>query len=274
MARQGPTTLSLPPFAGATRRLILWNIVAFFVLVLAGLVVPLLASQVAGLLMLQPAAVLHGQVWRLVTYSFMPLGLLGELFAMLTIWICGAMLEAERGSRWLYELYFVSVVGGALVATLLSLTHVFGLEPLRVAGAGCYAGIFGLLIAIARDFGEMEFLLFFLIRVKAKYMVAIYILIEIAVLLTGADRFDALVQLGGALCGFLFLQYVPRRGLASGVSEQYFGVRNWYYRAKRRRAAKKFSVYMGKQGRKVDFDKNGKYVEPEDRDPNDRRWMN
>ena len=274
MARQGPTTLSLPPFAGATRRLILWNVVAFFVLVVAGLFAPLPAAGVAGLMALSPAVVMHGQVWRLVSYSFLPLGLLGELFAMLTLWICGAMLEAERGPRWLYELYFVSVVGGAVVATLISLTHVFGLDPLRVVGAGCYAGIFGLLVAVARDFGEMEFLLFFLIRVKAKYMVAIYILIEVATLLTGANRFDALVQLGGALCGFLFLQYMPRRGLASGVSEQYFGVRNWYYRLKRRRAAKKFSVYMGKQGRKVEFDKNGKYVEPEDRDPNDRRWMN
>ena len=55
-------------------------------------------------------------------------------------------------------------------------------------------------------------------------------------------------------------------------------MRNWYYRGKRRRAAKKFAVYMGKQGREVHFDKNGKYVEPEDRDqhrdPTDKRWMN
>ena len=274
MASRGPTTLSLPPFAGATRLLILWNVGAFFALVLAGLVVPALAATVGGLMTLSPAAVMHLQVWRLVTYSFLPLGLLGELFAMLTLWVCGSMLEGARGPRWLYELYFASVIGGAVVATLVSLTHVFGLDPSRVLGAGCYAGIFGLLVAIARDFGDMEFLLFFLIRVKAKYMVAIYILIEIATLLLGANRFDALVQLGGALCGFLFLQYVPRRGLASGASEQYFSMRNWYYRLKRRRAAKKFTVYMGKQGRKVDFDKNGKYVEPEDRDPNDRTWMN
>ena len=274
MARQGPTTLSLPPFAGATRRLILWNVVTFFVVVLAGLVAPALTGPLLRHLALVPAAVVHGQVWQLVTYSFLPLGLLGELFAMLTLWICGAMLEAERGARWLYELYFVSVVGGGMLATLVALTHVFGIDPARVAGVGCYAGIFGLLIAVARDFGEIEFLLFFLIKVKAKYMVGIYILIELAMLLTGADRFDALVQLAAALCGYLYLRYVPRRGMTFGASEQYFGMRNWYYRSKRRRAAKKFEVYMGKQGREVHFDKNGKYVEPEDRDPNDRRWMN
>ena len=274
MPRSGPTTLSLPPFEGATRQLILWNVIAFFLLALHSLISPLAAAQLAGHLALIPAATAHGQVWQIVTYAFLPLGLLNELFAMLTLWICGAMLESERGSRWLFELYFCSVIGGAVLASLIAFTHLFGLNPARVAGAGCFAGIFGLLVAIARYFGDQEFLLFFLIRVKARYMVAIYILIELAILLTQSDRFDALVQLSGALCGFLYLQFVPRRGLAFGATERYYGLRNWYYRSRRRRAAKKFAVYMGKQGREVHFDKNGKYVEPEDRDPNDKRWMN
>ena len=122
-------------------------------------------------------------------------------------------------------------------------------------------------------FGEQEFLLFFLIRVKAKYMVAIYILMQLATLLTGSNRFDALVQLAGALCGYLFLRYAGRRGFGFSVTEHYYGLRNQYYRAKRRNAARKFEVYMGKQGREVHFDKNGKYIDP-DRDPNDKRWMN
>jgi hypothetical protein len=52
-------------------------------------------------------------------------------------------------------------------------------------------------------------------------------------------------------------------------------MRNSYYRYKRRRAARKFEVYMGKQGRKVHFDKDGRYLGPEEhKDPNDKRWMN
>jgi hypothetical protein len=32
---------------------------------------------------------------------------------------------------------------------------------------------------------------------------------------------------------------------------------------------------MGKQGREVHFDKEGKYVDPDKKkDPNDKRWMN
>ncbi|MGA9042389.1 MAG: DUF1751 domain-containing protein, partial [Terriglobales bacterium] len=63
--------------------------------------------------------------------------------------------------------------------------------------------------------------------------------------------------------------------------EQYFGLRNAFYRAKRRRAARKFEVYMGKQGRKVTFDKDGRYLDPDAtknpgarRDDSDKRWMN
>jgi len=112
--------------------------------------------------------------------------------------------------------------------------------------------------------------------VKAKYLVTIYILIAVAVLLKQANSFGALLQLAGALSGFLFVRFAPRRGLAFGVSERFFGIRNAYYRYKRRRAARKFEVYMRKQNREVHFDKEGRYIDPDElrRNPNDKRWMN
>ena len=108
-------------------------------------------------------------------------------------------------------------------------------------------------------------------------MVAIYILIAVAILLKQADSFNALLQLSGAAFGALYVKFAPRRGLAFGLSERYFGIRNNYYRWKRRRAARKFEVYMRKQNREVHFDKDGRYVDPDEakrRDPNDKRWMN
>ena len=145
-----------------------------------------------------------------------------------------------------------------------------------IPATGAWAGIFGLMVAIAMIFGDQEFLLWFVLRIKAKYMVAIYILIAVAILLKQADNFSALLQLSGALCGFLFVKFAPRRGLAFAFSEQYFGVRNGYYRWKRRRAARKFEVYMKKQNREVHFDKDGRYVDPDElrKNPNDKRWMN
>jgi membrane associated rhomboid family serine protease len=229
--------------------------------------------------MLEPRAVAHGEIWQLFTYTFIEQGILAILFGMLTLWFTGAILEPSFGPRWLGELYFSSVIGGAIIASAISFTHILGLRP-DVIAAGCWSGIFGLLIAIAMIFGDQEFLLWFLVRLKAKYMVAIYILIAVAILLKQADTFNALLQLSGALFGFLYVKFAPRRGFAFGLSESYFSVRNNYYRWKRRRAARKFEVYMRKQNREVHFDKDGRYVDPDDlrknprKDPTDKRWMN
>jgi membrane associated rhomboid family serine protease len=266
--------MTFPPFEGAVRRLVLANVAVFFGLALLSWLAPSVAGVALGHLTLEPLAVAHGQIWQLATYSFMEVGLLAILFNMLTLWFCGSILEGSYGSRWLTDLYFASAIGGALLASIISFTHVLHLSPGDVAG-GAFAGVFGVLIAIAMRFGDLEFLLFFVVRIRAKYMVAIYILIGLAVLLKDANAFGALLELTGAFCGFLYVRYAPRRGLAFAVSEQYFGLRNAYYRSKRRRAARKFEVYMGKQGRQVHFDKEGRYLDPDDaKDPNDKRWMN
>jgi membrane associated rhomboid family serine protease len=275
MRRSGPISLALPSFGGAVRRLILINVAAFFALAVLAWVSPAVNGFLLSHLVLEPLAVVHGQIWQLVTYSLIQPGILSILFSMLTLWFTGSLLESANGGRWLTELYWTSVIGGAVIASALSFTHIVGLRP-DVGAIGAWAGIFGLLVAIAMLFGDQEFLLWFVLRIKAKYMVAIYILIAIAVLLKQADSFGALLQLSGALAGFLFVRFAPRRGVAFGLSERLFGIRNSYYRYKRRRAARKFEVYMRKQNREVRFDKDGRYIDPDElrRDPNDKRWMN
>jgi len=275
MPRSGPISLALPAFEGTTRKLILVNVAAFFGLLLLRWLAPQLEAVLHSHLILEPLAVVHGEVWQLLSYSFVEQGILGILFGMLTLWFTGSLLEPSFGGRWLAELYLTSVIGGAIIASAISFTHILGLRP-DVAAAGAWSGIFGLMIAIAMIFGDQEFLLWFVLRIKAKYMVAIYILIAVALLLKQADTFNALIQLSGALCGALYVKFAPRRGLAFGLSEQYFSVRNRYYRWKRRRAARKFEVYMKKQNREVHFDKDGRYVDPDElrKNPNDKRWMN
>jgi membrane associated rhomboid family serine protease len=267
--------MSFPPFAGVVRRLVLANVGVYFGVAVLGWLAPGLAGALVDTLRLQPMAVAQGEVWQLGTYCFLHFGLWEILFTMLTLWFCGSLLEGAYGSRWLKELYFTSAIGGAALASAISFTHLLRLNPESFAN-GAWAGIFGVMIGLAMRMGEQEFLLFFVVSIRAKYMVAIYILIAVAILLKDANGFGALLQLSGALCGWLYVRYAPRRGLAFGFGEQYFGLRNAYYRTKRRRAARKFEVYMGKQGRKVHFDEEGRYVDPDDerKDPNDKRWMN
>lgn len=275
MPSNSPTTIALPPFYGATRRLILIVISVFFADALLSHVMP---DAWYGLIQLGvrlvPTVFAKGAVWQGVTYSFLSQGILGTLFACLTLWFVGSMLEEVRGSRWLYELFLVSAFGAAVIGTLFQYSHLLGLNSLVFGYAGPWPALYGLLIAVAVLMGDTEFRLYFLIRIKARYMVAIYILLDLASLLKNANEFDAMMHLAGALSGYLFLRFAPRRGLAFGLMEQMYAIRNDYYRSKRRRAAKKFEVYMGKQGKQVRFDRDGKYIDPDQHDPNDKRWMN
>lgn len=281
MQRGGPMMMSLPPFSGAVRRLLLTFIAVFFGLALLQFALPDHAGQlgrgrwIEGLLVLVPAAVTRGWVWQLLTYTFVPNGVLNTAFALLTLWFTGSSLESVRGSRWVMELFYVSVIGGGALATLLAMLHVLGLRP-DVGTSGPWSAVFGLLVGFAVLFAEQEIIFFFVLRMKAKYLVLIYVLIEIAMLLRGEDRMAAAVQLAAGLCGYLYVRYAPLRGLTFVVGERYFGARNAYFRWKRRRAARKFEVYMRKQDRVVHFDSEGRYIAPEDekRDPKDRRWMN
>ena len=272
MPRSGPTTLSLPSFDGATRRLVLINVAVFFVVAILQSVSPIFAGNLLMHFMLTPARVAHGEIWQLLTYNFLNLGLLDILFGALTLWFFGAMMEESFGSRWLYQLYLTAAIGGALIGSVLSFTHIFHLSPVN-STMGLWSGLYGLYMAALLYFGDQEILFMFAIRLKMRYLVMILIVVQLAKLVVGAGAFEAAVLLSAAFSGWLYLRYAPRRGFAAGVSERVYGLRNEYYRWKRRRAARKFEVYMRKQNREVHFDKNGKYIDP-DRDPNDKRWMN
>ena len=88
-----------------------------------------------------------------------------------------------------------------------------------------------------------------------------------------------IAHLGGLLFGYLYLKFVPRRGLTFAFSESFFGLRNSYHRWKRRQAAKKFEVYMRKhekEPRKY-FDEYGNFKPPDDGEKKDGGkggWVN
>jgi membrane associated rhomboid family serine protease len=273
--RTGFPTLSFPSFRGVTSQLVLANVAIYFLLLILEFAAPRLALVLLSYFSLTPVLLLHGWVWQLATYSFLNAGLWHALFNMLTLWFIGSFLETSKGSRWLLEIYFLSGVGGALIGSALSLTHIFHSSPLSTT-SGADGALFGLLAAFAVLFGDLEMYMFPLpVAIKAKYLVIVYMLIEVAVLLSGGPPLACFVILSGALIGFFFARRAPRRAMSTGLSEALYSVRNNYYRWKRRRASRKFEVYMRKQNRDVRFDNEGRYIDPDEkRDPNDRKWMN
>jgi len=273
MARLGSTPFSFPEFRGATRRMVLVNLSAYFLLLLMGMALPVQADLLAGAFRFVPSAFLHGWFWQPLTYSLVHPSLLGTLFELLSLWFLAGFLENLHTSNWVMGLYTISVLGTVAAATVIySCGAALGLSMIEVPLYGCAGGIFGLLVAIGTLYGNMEFLLFFTIGIKARYIVAIYALVSLAMLF-GDQKAYAFAQLGGALAGLLWVKMAPRRGFAfpvASISEPWYGLRNKYYRWKRRRTARKFEVYMKKQGRTVRFDGNGR---PLHDDPDDKsRW--
>jgi membrane associated rhomboid family serine protease len=270
MPRLGASPFSFPDFHGATRRLVLVNLAAFFGLLLADLVFPQTAGGLVRLLSFQPDLFLHGALWQPFTYSLIHVSLFGTLFELLSLWFLAGFLENLHTSGWIIGLFAASVLGTAAAAiAIYAVSGTLGLPLLEIPLFGCFGGIFGLLVAIGTLYGNMEFLLFFTIGIKARYLAVLYGLISIAMLF-GQQRMYAFAQLGGALAGLLFIRLAPRRGVTFAFSEQWYGLRNRYYRWRRRRAARKFEVYMRSQGRTVRFDGQGRQL---DEDPDDKkRW--
>jgi membrane associated rhomboid family serine protease len=275
MARYGSSPFAFPDFRGATRRLVLVNLAAFFVLLIAGFALPGPTNEIANKLVFEPHAFLSGDLWQPLTYSFVhpPESLFGTLLELLSLWFIAGFLEGFHEKNWVMGLYAVSVLGTAAAALALYVmagTLAPSLLGKPIALYGCFGGIFGMLVAIGVLYGDTQFILFPLpMGIKARYMVAIYAIVAIAMLF-GQERIYAFAQLGGAVAGWAFVRMAPRRGVSFLVSEGWYGLRNRYYRWKRHRAARKFEVYMHKQGRTVRFDGQGR---PLDEDAEDKkRW--
>jgi membrane associated rhomboid family serine protease len=269
MYRGRTLTLSFPPFTKAVKWILLANAAVYLVMTLLGAVAPTVADVVAYLFALIPYRVVHGWIWQVVTYSFLHGGFLHILFNMLGLWWFGAPLEMDWGRKKFVEFYLFCVVGAALTTTAVSYTGIGGITP-QTATLGASGGVLGILMAFGMLYGEQEILLYFLLPIKAKYFVAgvafLQLISAIESSRPGRGTGVAYVaHLGGMLFAFLYVKFVPRKGLSFGASEQYFSLRNSYYRWKRRRAAKKFEVYMREHDQEVHFDERGNYVPPEER---------
>jgi len=261
--------LSFPPFTPVIKYLIGANVAVYLLGLLADMFAPGLNTRAVLMFGLIPSAVLHGYIWQLATYAFFHSGLWHILFNMLMLWMFGAEFEMQWGGRRFAEFYFFCVIGAALVTTAIAYTG-FLLSP-RTVTVGASGGIFGILLAYGMIYGDREIFLFPLpFRIKAKYMVGILIFIEVAMVLQGPSGVANIAHLGGALFGFLYVKFMPRYGVVSGASERFFGLRNAYYRWKRRRAGRKFEVYMRKHDRSQYFDEYGNFRDPDKQPPSEK----
>ena len=282
-------SMGFPPFTRAVKWLVIINAAVYLLMLILGAVAPALERLITVGGALMPALVFRGWIWQLITYCFLHAGLFHVLFNMLTLWMFGSQLESDWGYNRFLEFYFYCAFAAAVVTVSISYLGTapgfgfLGISPLTVT-VGASGAIYGVMVAFAVLHGDQEFMLFPLpINIKAKYLVGILIFISLAGAFQGmgagrrGESVAYFAHLGGALFGWIYVRFLPRRGLMSGASESAFGLRNAYYRWKRRRAARKFEVYMRKHDRAEFFDEYGNYRPPDEKGNGETRrppWVN
>jgi membrane associated rhomboid family serine protease len=276
--RSNQIQLSFPPFTPAVKWLLGINIGIYLLTLFLGVASAAAVQWMVEALGLVPIAVVHGAVWQLITYAFLHVTVMHVLWNMIGLWMFGGTLEQDWGTKHFLEFYFLCAMAAALVTVAVSFAGTRFASPTTLT-YGASGAVYGILMAYGVLYGDQEIYLFPLpFSVKAKYFVAAIILIAIAGTVQGGGNIAYLAHLGGLIFAFFYLKVAPRRGILGGAAEQYFGVRNAYYRWKRRRAARKFEVYMRKHDRSQFFDEYGNYRDPNDQKKSDGgeppRWVN
>jgi membrane associated rhomboid family serine protease len=278
----GGMSLSFPPFTPMVKKLLIINVAVFFLKLVGGIFVQGLPGWINDYLGFTPALAV-GQfppyLYQFVSYAFVHMGIMHILGNMLMLWMFGSQIEQDFGSRKFLEFYIFCMVGAALTTLAVggigyfafahssnAFLHDLGL--LWVKGTvGASGAVYGILIAFGILHAEQEIMMFPIpIQMKAKYFVIVTILVTFAFSLGPQGPIAEFAHLGGLLFGFVYLRLLPRQGLGFATSEGLYGIRNRYYKWKRKQAAKKFEVYMKKVDRSQYFDEYGNY-----RDPNQQK---
>ena len=165
--------------------------------------------------------------WQPLTHMFMHGGWWHILFNMYTLVMFGMVVERALGTKKFLILYFVTGLGAVALHTGVEWLDIHRLaastdmsaqasviDILRTPMVGASGAIYGVLVAFAMLYPEARMTLIFPpVTLDAKWMVAIFIGIELLTGITGTQMGIAhFAHLGGALFGFLLVLYWRKRG--------------------------------------------------------------
>ena len=183
-----------------------------------------LMPNVLGYLTLEPALILRGQVWRLITWLVVPpsSNLISLVFFVLLYYSLGTALERTWGV-FRYNVYIFS----GLLFTVLAVFGLYafyyfayGFEmPMSVLGmAGSNYVTLSIFLAFAAIYPEMEVLLYFILPIKMKWMALVYVAIAGYDFING--NIVTRVVIGTSLLNFVIFFLSSRNFKRFGPGEQ------------------------------------------------------
>jgi membrane associated rhomboid family serine protease len=172
--------------------------------------------------------------WQLVTYQFMHANFSHLLYNMFALWMFGMEVEHVWGSRrflWFYLLCGVAAgISQLILAPLLEPTSVISITGAGIPTVGASGAVYAVLVAFAMMFPDRYIFIYFLLPIKAKYL--IILLIAFGIFSVGAESAVAnLAHLGGAAAGFVYVIYLSRHYPFQGAVERL----GWWMNSRRRR---------------------------------------
>ena len=126
-------------------------------------------------------------------------------FNMFILWMFGVEIENIWGSRKF--LYFYLICGVAAGLAHLFIAPLFSAPALTIGASGA---VFGVMIAFAMSFPDRYIYLWFLIPIKAKYLIGFLFVLEIFWIGEAGSNVAHLAHLGGAVAGFIFIMLDKR----------------------------------------------------------------
>ncbi len=201
--------------AGPTVAAVLVTLVAVHVLFL--LMIQLLHVQLASevywqWLALSWSNLAAGRVWTLLTYA--ALHDLGDpmhiLFNCLGLFWFGAPIERQWGRRGVLQVLLIAVLFGALMQLAAD-----GIAGQPGATVGASAGLMGLLAVFAWTNPNLQILLFFVLPIRARWLVAVVLGIDFITWASGS-HIAFWAHVGGVLGGWVVLHKLtsPKRIVA------------------------------------------------------------
>lgn len=151
----------------AIRNLMYYIIILYII----GLVIQLFGGDLyESLLSLNVEKILHGQIWRVVTFIIAPpanTSLIFMIFTLYLYYMLGTTLENVWGA-FRFNMYFIMGIIFNVVAAFL-IYFIFG----EVYELNTYYLNLSLFFAFAVTYPEMQFLLFFILPIKVKWLAII-----------------------------------------------------------------------------------------------------
>jgi membrane associated rhomboid family serine protease len=174
-------------------RLIVANVIVYFLERTATVIVPLLAFVPTGVL-LQP--------WTLVTYMFVHANTTHILFNMLALYFFGPRVEERLGSRRFITLYLLSGIAGALLSMIFA--------P-RAPIVGASGAVFGVMLAFAMFWPTAQIYIMGILPLEARIAVLLMAAVSLWSGIQGSRTGVAdFAHLGGFVGGWLYLRWVNR----------------------------------------------------------------